>query len=139
MTPHVAPSSSAVECSWPTGIVEHMGRCSGHWRPTDVSHLNMNIQFTPYWWLLVKYSCCTVVTRMKVVSDQLTTGRVCPRPTSICLAGTCTISNQIIRTVTSVGGLLAESCSLGSLHHAIVWIHEQTTVNNWREKVEMTT
>ena len=44
VTINVAPSCSAVKCSWPTGIAEHMGRCST--LTGQQMLVNLNIQFT---------------------------------------------------------------------------------------------
>ena len=65
---------------------------------------------------------------------KLTTDGFTFRPGAIFLAGTSLVPNQFKPTVTAIGGYLVESCSLGSIDHAIVWIGECTTVNSWRER-----
>ena len=70
---------------------------------------------------------------------KLTTDGFTFRPGAIFLAGTSLVPNQFKPTVTAIGGYLVESCSLGSIDHAIVWIGECTTVNSWRERERIVT
>ena len=112
------------------------------WEFTHQTACNYNI-------LHIHYAVAKVITQIKQLfnaldidmfpynhhCNKLTTSGFTSRPHSICLAGTCHVTNQFIPTVTAVSSHLVESCFLGSIHPTIVWVHECTTVRNWRGRI----